>query len=138
MPFPRGSSWELSTGGSGGCGFQCGIVYQLSRSNGQWIEETVYTFDGTHGASPSPGLILNSTGSFYGSTFLGGDYNFGEVFELKPGKSWTINLLYSFTGQGADANPNGVVLGPGGGLYGTTPGGYNTQYYGEVFDVLRK
>jgi uncharacterized repeat protein (TIGR03803 family) len=133
-----GNIFGTTTGSTSGCSYQCGIVYKLSRSNGQWIEETVYTFDGTHGASPSAGLILNSAGSFYGSTLLGGNYNFGEVFELKPGKTWTIKLLYSFTGQGADANPNGVIFGPGGGLYGTTPGGYNSQYYGEVFEVLHK
>jgi uncharacterized repeat protein (TIGR03803 family) len=113
------------------------MVYRLSRSNGQWIEETVYTFDGTHGASPNPGLILNSVGNFYGSTLLGGKNNFGEVFELKPGKTWTIELLYSFTGQGVDASPNGLILGPDGGLYGTTPGSYNSQYYGEVFEVFQ-
>jgi uncharacterized repeat protein (TIGR03803 family) len=132
-----GNIFGTTTGGISGCSYQCGMVYRLSRSkNGQWVESTVYTFDGTHGASPSPGLILNSSGSFYGSTLLGGYYNFGEVFELKPGKTWTINLLYSFTGQGADANPNGVIIGPGGGLYGTTPGSYNSQYYGEVFEVF--
>jgi uncharacterized repeat protein (TIGR03803 family) len=133
-----GHIFGTTTGGTSGCSYQCGIVYKLSHSKGQWIEETVYTFDGTHGASPDPGLILTSTGSFYGSTLVGGNYNFGEVFELTPGKTWTINLIYSFTGQAADANPNGVTFGPGGGLYGTTPGGYyNSQYYGEVFEVFQ-
>jgi uncharacterized repeat protein (TIGR03803 family) len=132
-----GNIFGTTTGGSSGCNYQCGMVYRLSRSNGQWIEETVYTFDGTHGASPNPGLIPNSAGNFYGSTLVGGNNNFGEVFELKPGKTWTIELLYSFTGQGADASPNSLIFGPGGGLYGTTPGSYDSQYYGEVFEVLQ-
>jgi len=133
-----GNIFGTTTGGSSGCSYQCGMVYRLSRSNGQWIEETVFTFDGTHGASPNPGLILDSTGNFYGSTLLGGTYNFGEIFELKPGKTWTIKLLYDFAGEGADASPNpGLIFGPGGDLYGTTPGSYNSQYYGEVFEVLQ-
>jgi uncharacterized repeat protein (TIGR03803 family) len=127
-----------TTGGSSGCSYQCGLIFKLSRSkNGQWVESAVYTFDGTHGASPNPGLLLDSAGNFYGSTMLGGDNNFGEVFELKPGKDWTIQLLYSFTGQGADEMPNaGLTFGPGGSLYGTTPGSYDTQYFGEVFEVI--
>jgi len=133
-----GNIFGTTTGGTSGCEYQCGIVYRLSRSNGQWIEETVYTFDGTHGASPNGGLVLDSAGHFYGSTLLGGNYDFGEVFELKPGKTWTIKLLYNFTGEGADEYPNpGLILGPGGGLYGTTPGNYNSQYYGEVFEILQ-
>jgi uncharacterized repeat protein (TIGR03803 family) len=132
-----GNIFGTTTGGSSGCNYQCGMVYGLSRSKGQWFVETVYTFDGTHGASPNPGLILDSAGNFYGSTLVGGNNNFGEVFELKPGKTWTIELLYSFTGQGADASPNSLIFGPGGGLYGTTPGSYDSQYYGEVFEVLQ-
>lgn len=127
-----------TTGGSSGCDYQCGLIFKLSRSkNGQWVESAVYTFDGPHGASPNAGLLLDSAGNFYGSTMLGGDNNFGEVFELKPGNDWTIQLLYSFTGQGADEIPNpGLIFGPGGSLYGTTPGSYDSQYYGEVFELV--
>jgi uncharacterized repeat protein (TIGR03803 family) len=131
-----GNILGTTTGGSSGCSYQCGIVFRLSRSkNGQWAENTVYTFDGTHGASPNPGLIFDSAGNLYGSTLVGGNYNFGEVFQLKSGKTWTIQVLYSFTGQGTDEFPNpGLIFGPGGSLYGTTPGSYNSQYYGEVFE----
>jgi uncharacterized repeat protein (TIGR03803 family) len=53
-----GNIFGTTTGGISGCSYQCGIVYRLSRSNGQWIEKTVYTFDGTHGAF----LRLNALG----------------------------------------------------------------------------
>lgn len=133
-----GNIFGVTTGGSEGCEYQCGMIYRLSRSRGQWVETSVFTFDGSNGASPNGGLILNNAGKFYGSTIVGGAYDFGELFELQPGKTWTIKLLYSFTGDGDDASPNpGVTVGPDGGLYGTTPSGsYNSQFFGEIFDVL--
>ena len=113
------------------------MVYRLSRSNGQWGESVIYTFDGTHGASPNPGLARDSAGNFYGSTILGGSNDFGEIFELKPGKTWTIELLYSFPTGTVSPNP-GLNFGPDGDLYGTTaPGGYDDQYYGQVFEILK-
>jgi uncharacterized repeat protein (TIGR03803 family) len=134
----NGNIFGTTSDGSSGCTYECGMVFRLSRSkNGQWVASAVYTFDGTHGASPNAGIILDSAGNFYGSTMVGGDNNFGEVFELKPGKTWTIQLLYSFTGESTDEFPNpGLIFGPGGSLYGTTPGSYNSQYYGEVFEVV--
>jgi uncharacterized repeat protein (TIGR03803 family) len=135
-----GNIFGTTSDGSTGCSYECGMVFELSRSkNGQWVESAVYTFDGTHGASPNAGLVLDGTGNFYGSTLLGGNYGFGEVFELTPGKTWTIELLYSFSGEGADQSPNpGLIFGSGGHLYGTTPtSGYNSQYYGEVFEVIQ-
>jgi len=144
--FPNGSLTIDSAGNIFGttpgyynqCPTGCGMVFKLSRSNGQWVESAVYTFDGTHGANPNPGFILDSAGHFYGSTILGGKSNFGEVFELKPGETWTIKLLYNFTGQGDDASANpGLTFGPGGGLYGTTPGNSYQQYEGEVFELIQ-
>jgi uncharacterized repeat protein (TIGR03803 family) len=133
-----GNVFGTTTGGSSGCNYQCGMIYELSRSSGQWVENTLYTFDETHGTSPNAGLILDSSGNFYGSTILGGKYNFGAVFKLKPGKTWTIELLYNFTGISTDESPNpGLIFGPGGGLYSTTPGSYDSQYYGEVFEVVQ-
>jgi uncharacterized repeat protein (TIGR03803 family) len=134
---PSGDIFGTTTGGYSGCTYQCGMVYRLSRSNGQWGESVIYTFDGTHGASPNPGLARDSAGNFYGSTILGGSNDFGEIFELKPGKTWTIELLYSFPTGTVSPNP-GLIFGPDSDLYGTTaPGGYDDQYYGQVFEILK-
>jgi len=133
-----GNILGTTKGGNSGCPNECGMVYKLSRSNGQWVETTLYTFDGTNGANPDAGFILDSAGNFYGSTTAGGKYDLGVVFELRPGKAWKIELLYNFTGAGADKNPNpGLTFGPGGGLYGTTPGSYDAQYYGGVFEIFQ-
>jgi len=120
-----------------GCTYQCGGVFKLIRSHGQWVETSVFTFNGLDGADPNPNLIKDRAGNYYGSASQGGVGDFGVVFKLIPGKVWTINLLYQFTGQGADLAPNpGMIVGPKGTLYGTTPGPYEQgQYDGEVFEV---
>jgi uncharacterized repeat protein (TIGR03803 family) len=132
-----GNIFGTTRGDYENCQNGCGMVYRLSHVKGQWVLSPVYIFDGPHGAGPNAGFVRDRAGNFYGSTFAGGDNNFGEVFKLKPGKTWTIGLLYSFTGAGSDERPNfGLIFGPGGGLYGTTPGFYSDQFYGEVFEVL--
>ena len=74
-------------------------------------------------------MTADKHGNLYGTTFFGGVYGTGEVFELSPsataGGSWSESVLYSFGGYGADGlNPEGaVVLDAAGNIYGTTPHG---------------
>jgi uncharacterized repeat protein (TIGR03803 family) len=86
-------------------------------------------FDGTH---PSAGLILGGDGNFYGTAYYGGTNNFGTVFRISPGGSYSN--LYSFQGWPNDGeNPGAaLVLGSDGNFYGTTSGG-GTNRYGTVF-----
>lgn len=117
-----------------GCNYDCGTIYKLRLSKGTWVKSVVYAFDGPHGASPDS-LLLDKAGHFYGSTLLGGTYNAGTIFELKPEEHWKIEILYNFTGQRGDANPNpGLSLGSDSALYGTTPD-TSGQYDGGVFEV---
>jgi uncharacterized repeat protein (TIGR03803 family) len=51
---------------------------------------TLIAFDNTHGAYPYAGLIADTHGNFYGTTFYGGDLTlngglgYGTIFELSP------------------------------------------------------
>jgi uncharacterized repeat protein (TIGR03803 family) len=40
--------------------------------------------NGTDGASPQAGLIFDASGNLYGTTYSGGTYGDGTVFELTP------------------------------------------------------
>jgi len=129
-------------GGSGGCKggdgdnrIGCGTVFELSpAAGGAWTEMVLHNFDnnGTDAFDPYAGLVLDSAGNLYGTTYAGGSYNCGAVYELSPaaGGGWTESILHSFNFPAGDgANPTAsVILDAGGNLYGTTAGG---GAYGE-------
>ena len=62
----------------------------------------------------------------------------GAVYRLLPpsvpGTLWSQDVLYSFSSQ--SAFPNGILVGSGGVLYGTTSGGeYPADPNGTVFQL---
>ena len=102
----------------------------------------LYTFTGQgDGANPYAGLTMDATGSLYGTTYAGGSYGKGTVFELRrSGSEWIIMTLYSFKGGTDGAQPRArVIFGPDGALYGTTFSGGGTgcggQGCGTVFSL---
>jgi uncharacterized repeat protein (TIGR03803 family) len=117
-----------SQGGLGGAG----TVFQLvPQSNGSWTETVLYGFtDGYDGAYPQAGLVVDKDGDLYGTTYQGGEYEGGVVFELTAGAggSWNEDVIHQFIGVNGDgAYPQaGVVFDNAGNLYGTTTiGGIN-------------
>jgi uncharacterized repeat protein (TIGR03803 family) len=110
-----------------------GTVFKLTKKG----ELTaLYSFKGSpsDGAQPVAGLVMDKQGNLYGTTFEGGAYGNGTVFELSPSGSETV--LYSFTG-GTDGSAPGasLVLDKQGNLYGTTPAG-GAYGYGTLFKVV--
>jgi uncharacterized repeat protein (TIGR03803 family) len=78
-------------------------------------------------------LARDSAGNLYGTTSGGGASDNGVVFKLDPSGNETV--LHSFTGGADGSSPfAGVVLGPNGNLYGTTPFGGQTNA-GIVFEI---
>ena len=77
-----------------------GTVFELAA--GSSIITTLASFNGANGAAPAAGLIRDAQGNLFGTTFVGGAYDRGTVFELAAGSS-TITTLASFNGaNGAD------------------------------------
>lgn len=94
---------------------------------------------GTDGSAPAAGLVQGSDGSFYGTTFEGGDSGncdydgCGTVFKITA--SGTLTTLHTFGGGGDGAGPyGGLVQANNGFFYGTT---FNGGAYGNgtVFRV---
>jgi hypothetical protein len=69
-------------------GGQCGVIFEISppkRKGGQWTGKLLYEFAGVEaghsfgdGASPNGGLVLDSKGAVYGTTYYGGSNVKGE------------------------------------------------------------
>ena len=85
--------------------------------------------------SPEAGLVFDSAGNLYGTTFNGGTSDVGAVYELSPGSSgWTEKVIYSFTGGADGGRPvSTLALDAKGNLYGTTELGGNGN--GVVFKL---
>jgi uncharacterized repeat protein (TIGR03803 family) len=88
------------------------------------------------GAYPYGGLVQAANGNLYGTTYQGGAYDYGTIFEITP--DGALNTLYNFCSLAdcADgASPfAGLIQATNGNLYGTTVtgGAYN---YGTVFEI---
>lgn len=119
-------------GGSGGGG----TVFELSPSSGGWIYTTLYSFTGLGGPNNCR-LIVDATGSLYGTTISDGAYGWGSVFKLAPSSGgWVYSDIYDFSGDGNLGEPiAGVTLDALGNLYGTTATGGGVYNYGVVWEI---
>jgi uncharacterized repeat protein (TIGR03803 family) len=117
-----------------GGAYNQGTVFELTSSG---TETILWSFgNGTDGANPLAGVILDMQGNLYGTTANGGAYGDGTVFELTP--SWTETILHSFENNDIDGiHPYaGLVMDKMGNLYGTTvSGGGSSGAAGIVFEM---
>jgi uncharacterized repeat protein (TIGR03803 family) len=106
-----------------------GVVFQLMPSGGSWRENVLYSFTGGNdGGGPLGGVVFDSVDNLYGTTFLGGEADYGTVFQLTPsGSGYIETVLHNFQGGSDGSNPiGGVVQDSTYGTIGTTSiGGTN-------------
>jgi uncharacterized repeat protein (TIGR03803 family) len=116
-----------------------GTIFKMPAAGGTLT--VLHNFgDGTvanDGANPVAGLLLDSSGNLYGTTYDGG-VGYGMVFKMSR-TGGAVTVLHSF-GDGTVANDGinpsgGLVLDPSGNFYSTTvTGGANGD--GTVFEIL--
>jgi uncharacterized repeat protein (TIGR03803 family) len=109
-------------------------------------EKALYNFcsqpNCVDGSVPQSRLTSDGAGNFYGTTWGGGAFGGGTVFEISPDGSggWTETVLYSFCpdggicADGAAPSYSYVIFDSVGNLYGTTSGG-GTLGRGVVFEL---
>jgi uncharacterized repeat protein (TIGR03803 family) len=126
----RGGTWDS------------GVIYQLTTKNGKtYTESVLYSFgDLADASTPNGPIILDSAGSLYGVTSLGGAFNQGTVYKFVPasvGHLATESILFSFGGSSTTGTvPVGnLVFDAGGNLYGVTNTGGSTDDYGVVYSL---
>jgi uncharacterized repeat protein (TIGR03803 family) len=127
---------------SGGTANQ-GTVFSLAPptvASGASVETVLYSFNfnasTNDGYGPRATLVIGRGPVLYGTTEFGGNgpcisgsdqrIGCGSVFALTPPKSpggvWTETILHNFTSGGDGGDPNGLLIGEDGVLYGTTYG----------------
>jgi uncharacterized repeat protein (TIGR03803 family) len=103
----------------------------------------IYNFSGcSDGYSPTSTLLVDGSGSLYGTTEYGGSscgtQGKGVAFRLKrAGAAWVATPIHTFTGQNDGVSPymsGGLTAGPGG-FYGTTP--YGGRFGGGIVFRVR-
>ena len=106
-----------------------GTVFKVT-TNGNLT--TLAAFNKTNGAGPQAPLTLAADGSFYGTTYYGGNNDFGVVFHLTT--NGILNTVASFIIADGQFPYGSLALGPDGNFYGTTSlrGEFN---HGTVFQV---
>lgn len=95
----------------------------------------LHTFVGRgDGATPYAGLIQDSAGNLYGTTYYGGKYGLGSVYKMDS--SGNVTILHSCVGGSTDGKYvwGGVVRDAAGNLFGTTASG-GTNGFGTVFEL---
>ena len=101
-----------------------GSVWQLARSGLSWNFNIVHAFSnyGGDGTNPKGGLVVDSLGNVYGTTPLGGVFNNGTVFQMKPTASgWSEQILYNFYSAETGVMPQaGLVADHSGNMFGVT------------------
>ena len=120
-------------GGTGTeCAVGCGTLYQLTPSNGGWLEHVLVNFNQADGSYPYGNLIMDASGNLYGIAAEGGQNGDGVVYKLAPSNGgWTYSALYSFS---SCDSVSGVAMDAAGDLFGVcTSGGAHQD--GWIFEL---
>lgn len=123
-----------------GGAYDYGTVFELDTTGKQTV---LYSFaGGNDGQYPYAGLVFDSAGNLYGTTFYGGNVTAcggngcGSVFELSPtsGGVWKETIIHGFNGTDGNNPYAGLVFDQSGNLYGTTENG-GPNGGGAVFEL---
>lgn len=118
--------------------FKLGTVFKVNPAT--QVETVLYNFTGgTDGQYPYGGLVQDSQGSLYGTTYQGGNEaaacgisGCGAVFKLVA--SGQLTVLYNFSGDDGENPWSSLVFDAAGDLYGTTNAG-GANGFGNVFKL---
>jgi hypothetical protein len=96
-------------------------------------------YSGPPGSSPNGKALLVAPNKIFGTTYYGGDSNYGVVYELtydNVSQTFSETVLYSFQGLQDGGNPAaGLKMDSAGALYGTASTTNNSRQGGTVFKL---
>lgn len=115
-----------------GGSYDLGSVFKLDKKGNETV---LHSFrSGVDGQWPQAGLVRDSAGNLYGTTYRAYPGGRGTVFKVNNAGKMTV--LYRFTGAPDGEFPIGtLVRDEEGNLYGVTQLGGTSQYDGTVFKL---
>jgi uncharacterized repeat protein (TIGR03803 family) len=111
---------------SAGCGYGCGIVFELSPSDGGWTEQVIYAKGEVEGLSDG-GLAMDAAGNIF-------CYAVAWVIVLSPNGNggWAPTALHLFCNSEGCYLEGNPVIGKDGSLYVTTASSHVQSLSGGV------
>jgi uncharacterized repeat protein (TIGR03803 family) len=108
-----------------------GTVFRIDKTFKMTV---VYRFSGdTDGLYPDAGLVMDSAGNLYGTTYLGGAYGWGTIYKVDA--TGQESIIHSFTNNPDGAYPDSaLIFDAQGNLYGTTVSG-GVHNAGTIFEL---
>ena len=118
-----------------------GTVFEIAKTASGYAATptTLVNFDGSNGAVPWGGLILDAAGNLFGTTEKGGANEYGTVFEIAKtasGYASAPTVLVSFDGIDGMYPRAGLIADANGNLFGTTAGD-GTNSNGTLFEIAK-
>jgi uncharacterized repeat protein (TIGR03803 family) len=120
-----------------------GTVFEIAKTPTGYASTptTLVSFNGANGANPEANLIADANGDLFGTTFQGGGFEDGTVFEIaKTGAGYasTPTTLFVFDGAHGAGPFGGLIADANGDLFGTTAdGGADNFNFGAVFEIAK-
>jgi uncharacterized repeat protein (TIGR03803 family) len=118
-----------------------GTVFEIAKTDAGYASSvaTLVSFNGSDGANPFAGLITDVNGNLFGTTYGGGKYGRGAVFEIAKtdaGYASSPAVLVSFNGTDGAGPTASLITDSNGNLLGTTSTG-GTYGRGTVFEIAK-
>jgi len=125
----KGALYGVTNSGGALCG-GCGTVFKLTPTSLGYVHSVVYAFrGGSDGAVPQAGVVMDASGTLYGTTIYGGGTpcdsgaGCGTVFKLTPTKTGyreSVIHRFQFNDQDGFWPLAPLIVDSTGALYGTT------------------
>jgi|HubBroStandDraft_5_1064220.scaffolds.fasta_scaffold02498_4 uncharacterized repeat protein (TIGR03803 family) len=131
----QGNVYGTTNGGGDSSCYLCGVIFRIDSSGNETVLHTL-TGAPNDGAFPYAGLIRDTSGNLYGTTWAGGSagclgLGCGTVFEVDVNGNETV--LHGFSGGTDGGAPRErLIIDRSGNLYGTAPEGGNPSCGGGV------
>ena len=118
--------------------FHGGTVFKFT-TQGQF--ETIHNFDNSCAlvCHPNPDLVQTASGTFWGTSPIGGPQNSGTIYKMS--QSGTVTIMHtfcSFPGCSDAAPTMGLVLATDNAFYGMTTADDCTNACGTIFKITSK